>query len=289
MNTTQVYLAIWKSDRNKRLTIWIIIKSVICTCRGPGLDISCAVDHYVLGFPFLGCTQTIPGVKEKRSLKVNAQKLLLNINYITIARILNMKHLQNPFTKRTVHLPVSIPKKVKSVHRQWFHWACATPAHTNRQPHEQLMQCDTYCNTFNNLVDYVKRHLILQMNDRRAPMVILADVCWLSFFTVPVFKSNILPANRVNSGNSKCTTELHVYFCLCVHVFYLCCYSLQWRAAPGAFLCHLGGADHKGRSQAIQIATGSGQVSGSRRHKQCDQSHMTLRTESHRLPPGWGA
>lgn len=36
-------------------------------------------------------------------------------------------------------------------------------------------------------------HLILQMNDRRAPMLILAEDCWLSFFTVPVFRSNILP------------------------------------------------------------------------------------------------
>lgn len=36
-------------------------------------------------------------------------------------------------------------------------------------------------------------HLILQINERRAPMLILADVCWLSFFTVPVLRSNILP------------------------------------------------------------------------------------------------
>lgn len=36
-------------------------------------------------------------------------------------------------------------------------------------------------------------HLILQMKERRAPMLILADDCWLSFFTVPVFRSNILP------------------------------------------------------------------------------------------------
>lgn len=36
-------------------------------------------------------------------------------------------------------------------------------------------------------------YLILQINERRAPMLILADVCWLSFFTVPVLRSNILP------------------------------------------------------------------------------------------------
>lgn len=36
-------------------------------------------------------------------------------------------------------------------------------------------------------------HLILQMKERRAPMLILAEDCWLSFFTVPVFRSNILP------------------------------------------------------------------------------------------------
>lgn len=39
-------------------------KMISFTCRGPRLDVSCTVDHYKLGLPFLGCTQTIPEVKE---------------------------------------------------------------------------------------------------------------------------------------------------------------------------------------------------------------------------------
>ncbi len=74
-----------------------------------------------------------------------------------------------------------------------------------------------------------------------------------------------------------------------VCALYLCCYSLLWRAAPWAFLCHLGGADHKGRSRAIQTETGWGRVSGSQRHKQCGQSHMTPQTGSRLLPLVWGA
>lgn len=52
------------------------------------------------------------------------------------------------------------------------------------------------------IINYsVKSNLILQMNDRRAPILILADDCWLSFFTVPVFKSNILPLKANKSKN----------------------------------------------------------------------------------------
>lgn len=46
-------------------------------------------------------------------------------------------------------------------------------------------------------------HLILQMNDLRAPILILAEDCWLSFFTVPVFKSNILP---LKANTDSCAT-----------------------------------------------------------------------------------
>lgn len=34
------------------------------TWRGPGLDVSCTVDHNILGLSFLSCTQTIPEKKE---------------------------------------------------------------------------------------------------------------------------------------------------------------------------------------------------------------------------------
>lgn len=49
-------------------------------------------------------------------------------------------------------------------------------------------------------------HLILQMNDRRAPILILADDCCPSFFTVPVFKSNILPIKTDYSHSSYVPT-----------------------------------------------------------------------------------
>lgn len=52
-------------------------------------------------------------------------------------------------------------------------------------------------------------HLILQMNDRRAPMLILADDCWLSFFTVPVFRSNILPLK----ANTNAALLLMLHMC----------------------------------------------------------------------------
>lgn len=42
----------------------IYYRIISFTCRWPGLDVSCTVDHYILGVPFLGCTQTIPEMKE---------------------------------------------------------------------------------------------------------------------------------------------------------------------------------------------------------------------------------
>lgn len=71
-------------------------------------------------------------------------------------------------------------------------------------------------------------------------------------------------------------------------ILYLCCYSLQWTTAPWAFLCRLGGVDHKGRSQAIRTVTGWGRASGSQTHKQCGQSHMRPQTGSRQPPPKWG-
>lgn len=145
------------------------------------------------------------------------------------------------------------------------------------------------------------------MNDLRAPILILADDCWLSFFTVPVFKSSILPlyANtdwimrRPCANSSILTKGSHIFkvmwnqplseYLMSVYALYLYCYSLQKRAAPWAFLCHLGGADHKGRSQAIQTVIGWGQVSGSQRHKQYGLSRMKPRTGSRQLPPIWDA
>lgn len=50
-------------------------------------------------------------------------------------------------------LPVSVPKKVKSVHGQRFHWTIATPVHTNRPSHEQLMHPSTHFNINNKLDD----------------------------------------------------------------------------------------------------------------------------------------
>lgn len=35
------------------------------TCGGPGFDVSCTMDDYILGFSFLGWTQAIPDVKGK--------------------------------------------------------------------------------------------------------------------------------------------------------------------------------------------------------------------------------
>lgn len=35
------------------------------TCGGPGFDVSCTMDDYILGFSLLGCTQAIPDVKQK--------------------------------------------------------------------------------------------------------------------------------------------------------------------------------------------------------------------------------
>lgn len=103
-------------------------------------------------------------------------------------------------------------------------------------------------------------HLILQMNERRAPMLILADDCWLSFFTVPVFRSNILPLKE----NTNATLLLMLHMCAhdalgrpcCARVWDLCCCSLQSRAAPGASPCRLGAADRRGRSQTNRTVTG---------------------------------
>lgn len=117
---------------------------------------------------------------------------------------------------------MSVPKEVKSVHRQWFHWTSATPIRTDRASHEQFIHPGTYFIINDKLDDWVQcEYLILQMNDRRAPILILADDCWLSFFTVPVFKSNILPANsesshwRVNYWGGQVSTIVSV-FCTCV-------------------------------------------------------------------------
>lgn len=99
-----------------------------------------------------------------------------------------------------------------------------------------------------------KSNLILQMNDRRAPIVILADDCWLSFFTVPVFRSNILP---LKAQEAEKLTFLFFHLEKAFYVLqYPCCCSPKWRAAPWAFLCRLGGADHKEKIPAIQTATG---------------------------------
>lgn len=49
------------------------------------------------------------------------------------------------------------------------------------------------------------------MNDRRAPILILADDCWPSFFTVPVFKSNILPL-KANSQIQLKSRGDHVFY-----------------------------------------------------------------------------
>lgn len=51
-----------------------------------------------------------------------------------------------------------------------------------------------------------KTNLILQINERRAPILIRADDCWLSFFTVPVLRSNILPCK---SQKDQMIQELH--------------------------------------------------------------------------------
>lgn len=40
-------------------------KMTCFTCRRPRLDVSCTVDHYILGLPFLCWTQTTPEVKEE--------------------------------------------------------------------------------------------------------------------------------------------------------------------------------------------------------------------------------
>lgn len=44
-------------------------------------------------------------------------------------------------------------------------------------------------------------------------MLILADDCWLSFFTVPVFRSNILPAKP--NTNATLLLKLHVRAACC--------------------------------------------------------------------------
>lgn len=132
-------------------------------------------------------------------------------------------------------------------------------------------------------------HLILQMNDRRAPMLILADDCWLSFFTVPVFRSNILPLKA--NTNATLLLMLHRYVrrtrqaVLRACVLDLWCCSLLLTAAPWASPCRLGAADHRGRSQTSQIATGWGRASRSPRRKRCVQFRMKPQTESHLLPP----
>lgn len=99
--------------------------------------------------------------------------------------------------------------------------------------------------------------------------------------------SSLWRQTRLNWVNHGCTEE-HMCHLLSVCALYLCCYSLQLKAAPWAFLCRLGGADHKGRSRAIQTGPGWGRVSGSLRRKQCGRSHMTPRRGSRRLPLGWG-
>ena len=47
-------------------------------------------------------------------------------------------------------------------------------------------------------------HLILQMKERRAPILILADdACCPSFFTVPVFRSSIRPGEGDKDHHSE--------------------------------------------------------------------------------------
>ena len=43
-------------------------------------------------------------------------------------------------------------------------------------------------------------HLILQMKERRAPILILTEDWGLSFFTVPVFRSSIRPERIKTTG-----------------------------------------------------------------------------------------
>lgn len=67
------------------------------TCGGPGFDVSCTMDHYILGFSFLGCTQAIPGEKGySHSQRWTFKKINEYIN-------------QNK-------APVPIPEEVESVH-----------------------------------------------------------------------------------------------------------------------------------------------------------------------------
>lgn len=68
----------------------------------------------------------------------------------------------------------------------------------------------------NWIINHNEPHLILQMNDRRAPILILADDCWPSFFTVPVFKSNILPLKANSQIQHNSNREVIMW----EHIFY---------------------------------------------------------------------
>lgn len=76
------------------------------TCGGPGFNISCTVDNYILGFSFLGCTQAIPDVNG-------------GVNTLS-GKIKFYSHYETIFRPKKVgggeEAPVSIPKEVESVH-----------------------------------------------------------------------------------------------------------------------------------------------------------------------------
>lgn len=97
-------------------------KMTCFTCRRPRLDVSCTVDHYILGLPFLCWTQTTPEGKEE-TIKAKVIRIICTIFPTEYLKILKINNERKP-----VWSPVSISKEVQSVHGQWFHRTSATPA-----------------------------------------------------------------------------------------------------------------------------------------------------------------
>lgn len=196
------------------------------TCRRPGLDVSCTVDHYILGLPFLGCTQTIPEMKETSVNQQYSADILLplptGLLHVCLCTAQPFQHsntlLKNKSKSKNVWSPVPVPKEVESVHRQRFHRTRATPACTYGTPCGQFLHQGTLINMNDEHDNQLQHdsHLILQMNDRRAPILIRADDCWPSFFTVPVFKSNILPLKRQKQTRQDSIMAVK----LCPHLLY---------------------------------------------------------------------